>query len=193
MRKWLQLGVALLLLLALSACGGQTQTPENDSPPPPVEEEPEETVMILVGVLVDGERINIRSGPSTDSEILGVAHQGQMFQVLAQNVAPGWHQLAYGDGVAYISADYLYLSEWEQEAQFLLGIVVDVQGYVNVRNQPSDQGEIVGTGILGATFVVRKENYQPGWHQVDWRGSAAYINARYLQVEQTSIVEAITH
>ncbi|MCR4963419.1 MAG: SH3 domain-containing protein [Firmicutes bacterium] len=186
--------LALLLLFALSSCGGEAQPREENSPPPSTEEEtdkPAKAETVLVGVLVNGERINIRSGPSADSEILGKAHQGQMFQVSAQNAAPGWHQLRYGDGFAYISAEYLYLSEWEKDARFLLGTVTGVNDYVNVRSQPSDQAELLGTGILGADFVVRKQNYRPGWHQVDWQGSPAYIHADYLQVEQTSISQVL--
>ncbi len=196
--KKLGILLSLFLLLLLPACAKDANAPSADTVTLPdagetvqKPQEPEKET-ILVGVLSNGEQINIRSGPSTDSSVLGKALQGQLFEVTAQNAAPGWHQVVYQDGFAYIGADYLYLSEWETDSRLLLAKVVDVQGSVNVRKDPSTTGEILGKGILGASFIVRKENFSEGWHQVDWQGSAAYISAKYLEVQQTTISDAVT-
>ncbi|MEG1537436.1 MAG: hypothetical protein RR387_04045 [Clostridiales bacterium] len=182
----------IFLMMLVGACGkhAEPQLVAADTSPAAIPDE-QKKVMIIVGALINSNQVNIRSVPSVEGEILGKAHLGQMFKVTEQNAAAGWHEVIYQGKPAYINGDYLYLSEWDEEARLLIGTVIDVENQVNIRNGTSLSAEIVGMGKLGATFIVRKENYAEGWHQIDLQGSAAYISSTYLKINQTTIKDVL--
>lgn len=49
--------------------------------------------------------VNVRSGPSTESDIIKQVTKGDVLTVIAQN--DDWYQLAFNDGGAYLSKKYL--------------------------------------------------------------------------------------
>ena len=114
--------LALLLLLTLTACGGkekeevsQDETSvsqaEATATPPPT------TVKVKIATVdeISG-KLNIRSEPNTDCEILETALAGDRFEVLTENCQVGWHEIAYKGGKAYISSDFVTVAEELQAA-----------------------------------------------------------------------------
>ena len=133
-RLWL---IAAILCLAvcilLSGCGKKVEEEDTNTPDDPVVSnedqqsitpvEPEvptpepkvETKLVGTVVNVSG-GVNVRSGPSTESDILTTAELGTQFNVLKEFYTSDWHKVEYGDGVAYINANYLEVVEVEVEA-----------------------------------------------------------------------------
>lgn len=54
---------------------------------------------------VKGSKVNVRTAPNTSSEVLKKLNDGDVITVIAQS--SDWYQLAFNDGNAYISKDYL--------------------------------------------------------------------------------------
>lgn len=55
--------------------------------------------------------VNVRSAPSTDSEVVGVAKKGTELKIVPQDdYVEGWYQVEFEGKAAYISADYLDIS-----------------------------------------------------------------------------------
>ncbi|MEZ4675435.1 MAG: SH3 domain-containing protein [Caldilineaceae bacterium] len=61
----------------------------NDSPPPPTATPTPEGLMATVTVV----RLNVRQGPGTTYDVLGVVASGQTLRVLARNEAGDWWQI----------------------------------------------------------------------------------------------------
>lgn len=55
--------------------------------------------------------LNIRAEASTDSEILGLAENGQRLALMLEDAQNGWYQVQYEGKTAYVSADYAEVIE----------------------------------------------------------------------------------
>ncbi len=117
MKRIIALALALCMLFALlCACGKKDQDQpagkeESSSPssalaatPVPATPAPVQTAK-AAKVSADG-GLNIRSEPSTDSEILGVAEDGSLLPLLTEKESDGWYQIEFEGKSAYVSAEF---------------------------------------------------------------------------------------
>lgn len=124
MKKLLSLALALCLLAGvLSGCGKKdnektsSQVSSSSSAATasraPVSSAPEKMAK-AAKVHADG-GLNIRSEPSTDGEILGLAEDGSKLPLLVEKPSDGWYQVEYDGKTAYIYAEYAEVEEVTQE------------------------------------------------------------------------------
>ena len=121
--------MAIVLCFLLCACGGGENESSEDSgsslasivtqPTPKEEESTQQNVDVVV---VNAEGVNIRSGASTESEVLTVAYKDDAFYLVEKDTAEGWHKIKYNNGDAFVSADYSEVkSVTEEEAKTMVG------------------------------------------------------------------------
>ena len=55
--------------------------------------------------------LNVRSAASTDSDVLGLAENGDTFLLLVGEAKDGWYQIQYEGKTAYVSEDYVTVKE----------------------------------------------------------------------------------
>ncbi len=113
-------------------------------------------------VNVGNSRLNIRSGPSTDFQILGKANQADILDVVGRNTAATWVQVVtpgVGSGVSWVSADYVSLS------QPILGIAdVETVGQPIVVSPPVVSPQSIPTRARNRRHPCQSE---PDWrHQL---------------------------
>ena len=65
--------------------------------------------MVTVKDVDDG--LNVRSAASTDSDVLGLAENGDTFLLLVGEAKDGWYQIQYEGKTAYVSEDYVTVKE----------------------------------------------------------------------------------
>ena len=118
-RKKMGKALALVALVAVftvsaAACGsgGQEAEPSPTASPTPAPTPAVEMVKVATVTDIEGS-LNIRSAASTDSEILSEAYAGDRFEVLTENYSEGWHEISYNGGKAYVSADFVTVSEMD--------------------------------------------------------------------------------
>lgn len=121
MKRILALVLAIILLAALlCACGKKSNknktssnNPSSSSPAssavttssiPVVTPEPVKMAK-AAKVSADG-GLNIRSEPSTDADILGVAEDGSLLPLLKEKATDGWYEVEYEGKTGYIYAEY---------------------------------------------------------------------------------------
>lgn len=117
MKRIIALALAVCMLFALlCACGkkDKKQKDEGNSSstlssaltptPAPATPAPVQTAK-AAKVSADG-GLNIRSEPSTDGEILGVAEDGSLLPLLTEKADDGWYQIEFEGKTAYISAEF---------------------------------------------------------------------------------------
>ncbi len=64
---------------------------------------------------VTGDRVNLRSGPSTSYRVVDVAAKGEKAYIIGLN--KGWYKVIFGENICYIRSDYLELTEYPYENQ----------------------------------------------------------------------------
>ena len=64
---------------------------------------------------VTGDRVNMRSGPSTAHTAVAVASKGEKAYIIGLN--QGWYKVIYKENICYIRSDYLELTEYPYENQ----------------------------------------------------------------------------
>lgn len=118
MKKWIMLlGGLCLTACLLAGCGEKGEDQSSSSTvsttssvsaaaPTPVPVQMAKAVKVNA---TDG--LNIRSQASTDSEILGLADNGDMLPLLVEEEKDGWYQIEYQGKPAYVSAEYATVQE----------------------------------------------------------------------------------
>jgi len=118
MKRFFSILLALCLLsTALYGCGKKEDKKENSSGPAssavvsksPATPEPVQKAKAVKIKADDG--LNIRSEPSTDSEILDLAENGSKLPLLVEKPSDGWYQIEYNGKSAYVSAEYADIVE----------------------------------------------------------------------------------
>ncbi len=74
---------------------------------PPQHDATSTEIPALAG-LTPTEPLNVRSGPSTNFEIIGRIFPNEAYYILSENNR--WYQILFGDATAYVSGDYVILS-----------------------------------------------------------------------------------
>jgi len=101
----------------------------------------DETTVTQGAVLVD--ILNVRSGPSTDTEIIGKLSLGNIVDVTVDN--DGWYQIEFESKTAFIFAEYISIIDYSVTSESIAGssIVEYAKKYIGTPyeyggNTPSD-------------------------------------------------------
>ena len=162
----------------------------------------------VVGIVSTG-KANLRSEPSTDSEILGQALQGDQLVILKADHTIDWHQVEFNGQPAFIHADLIVL-EIEAEvpgtttgAATQAGTDAATQagtqpgeevpadspatgkintGTVNIRTEADQASAILGRAYGGAILTVTKAFFNAQWHEVEFEGETGYVHVDLLDL-----------
>ena len=158
MKRSIAILLSLLMILALAACtGGKTPEPAS------------------------GNGVNIRTSPSskTSSNIVGIAHNGDKFEVTGKSGK--WTKVIYKGDTAYIYTSYLSIAKGtDTTPETGTKAYVANTKSVNVRAKASSSSKKLGTADKGATYTAlgRKGN----WIKVDYDGEDGYIYKKYVKI-----------
>lgn len=147
-----------------------------------IEEEPEEAEEYgnLVIAQVD-EWVNVRSGPSTDSEIIGKLYNNSVGEMI--RVEGDWYYIASGTVSGYVKAEYCVTGA---EAEAMVDEVsvrtatVHAQT-LNFRAEPSTDSVLLKQLANGTVLDVVSTDYD-GWVEVTVGGTPGYVSAEYVKV-----------
>lgn len=107
-----------VIILGTAACGnGSAKAEPSPSPSvvPTTTPVPVEKVKVATINDID-DSLNVRSEASTDSEILGTAEAGEVFEVVAQDDTSEWVEISYFGQNAYVFAEFVTISEKDKTA-----------------------------------------------------------------------------
>lgn len=132
---------------------------------------------------VTGSVVNLRSGPSTSSTIVGKAYSGEKYSIL--QASGDWYQIDYGGKQVYIHKDYLKASEVTSSIGYITASVV------NVRKEPSSTAQL--TGQLRAGTKVTVLGQQNGWyHIISPTKLDGYVSVEYVSLDASLETTATT-
>ena len=125
---------------------------------------------------VIGTSVRMRSGPSTDYDILGTYSNGVNVNVLGSE--NGWYKVSYNGKTGYIKADYVRVTP-ETATQSTDGTVTGSD--VRLRLGPGLSYSIVGTYPKGT--AVKISGSSGNWYEVSINGTYGYMSKDFVNVK----------
>lgn len=200
--------LALLCLLAVS-CGTGTPAPVTEalasptvpaSATPSVTETPPAPTLTPTAALIAGlltAEVNVRSGPGTMYESLGLLGSGEAVQVNLQSDDGQWYRILYPaapDGYGWVSARYVTLAEPTSffatvpNQQIPRGAIYGrVLQRLNVRAGPGTTFETLGVLEADAIVLLKGRNTSASWFQIEYplgTQGRGWVTAQYIQTDK---------
>lgn len=128
---------------------------------------------------VTAQTLNVRSGPTTASSVIGALNAHE--QVNVYSVDNGWAKIDYEGGNGYVSIKYLkHKTEgvYADGTQPLGAYEVIVQR-LNVRSRPTTESSVIG--ILNMRDEVNVDAIDNGWAKIGYEDRDGYVSAKYLK------------
>lgn len=147
--------------------------------------------------IITADSLNIRKEPNTDSEVVGQALKNERY-VVEDESTDGWIQIPSG----YISAEYAEIRYALNEARKLdmrsmvlnlyknLGIS-SVDNYLNVRDQPSENGNIIGKMTSKSAGEILEKSEDGEWYKIQSGSVTGYVKAEYILTGDAAKQEAM--
>lgn len=133
--------------------------------------------------------MNVRSTPSTTGGVVNVIAQGGRVVIL--NTTGGWHQIAYGSGSAYVSAQYITFggSTGSLPSSGPMAMRVTSSSLV-VRSKPESGGSVLT--VLGQNDVVQQLSVTGAWSQIQYGSITGYAASAYLVPAGSAVIPTPT-
>lgn len=144
--------------------------------------------------LILTDRLNIRTEPNKESDVIGMAEEGGLYEV--EEELDEWVKLKSG----YVSKEYVELKECLNEARKIdektavlnmyenLG-VSNVNNYLNIRKGPGDNQDIIGKLPHYSAADILEE--KDGWYKIRSGAVTGYVSTKYILTGSAAIGIAI--
>ncbi len=133
--------------------------------------------------------VNVRSGPGTDSVIVGKMYDGSVAEILdrCEEEDGLWFHVSSGNVEGFIKAEYFYYDEGLIDVidQYVTHSAVIKANVLNVRNEASLDGTVIGYLTAGEKAKVLEEDGE--WIKVEYSNKTGYIAAQYAMIEEDYI------
>lgn len=124
---------------------------------------------------VTASALNVRSGPSTSNEKLGLIRSGQKYSSLTTQ--GDWHQIDFDERKGWVHGAYV-------RAIGDSVVTVNVNSKLNVRAGAGTQYRDVGDTYNGQSWVVIATS--GAWRKVNFRGGGYWLHSSYLSSNGSS-------
>jgi len=131
---------------------------------------------------VTANSLNVRLGPGTGYDKLGVLQSGQVVSVTGQK--DGWYAINYSGKTGYISGAYVNYTPGASGGAAGSGQAAKVTCQtLNVRSGAGTTHAILGTLSQGAMVDVLGDD--GSWLKISYKGKAAYISKKYTSISSS--------
>jgi len=185
--------VLLMLCLVLFVFAGCSN---NDADPSLENEQQQEEItqgeLIWVGTICDAAVVNVRIEPDANSRIVDSVLRGEMFEIQNYNENDEWHNILCRGDSAYVSGKYMYVMEWEENAPIKIGTVYGSDEVICIHSRADLNSSVVLGSLKGEKYLVLPNKADEDWYVVGFPGGSGYIPRQYLEVEDTTIRNALS-
>lgn len=123
--------------------------------------------------------VNVRSEPSTESEVLGKLYNKSAATVL-ETTDNGWYRITSGNVTGYVKCEYVVTGDEELAREVSTRYAKVTTTTLNVRTEPSTESSILIQVPIGDDLVVLDETI-PGWAKVTTEEGEGYVSADYVE------------
>ena len=178
-----------------------TPTPRpSETPQPPL---PQPTVAPVAGVT--STQLNVRGGPSTASEVIGIIPTNSILQIIGKDIGGNWWQIVYlagVDGKGWVTAQYVQMGD-SSKVPVIGGNGTDpsagntalVVQQINIRSGPGISFDSIG--ILNANDVVTLtgKNNTGTWLQIDLAvgpEGRGWVNSGFVKADDVTSLPIVS-
>ncbi len=134
--------------------------------------------------IISAEGVAMRRTASTNGGLMTRLNEGTVVKIIKTNVNSEWHLVEAGTRTGYVNRLYVNINPSLPSYQLsYTGTVVNVNEFVNVRDEPSMRGRKLGKAEKGLILEVTQAYASGAWHAVDYNGETGYISANYLELK----------
>lgn len=128
-------------------------------------------------------KLNVRSGPSTDYDIIGKIGANARATILERG--EGWTKISSGNVEGYVSNNYcIFGVDALAYAQSELSMVATTTATVNVRKSMSTDADVIKAVESGKKLTVSKDTVtEDGWVAVILDDKVGYVSSAYVNVD----------
>lgn len=131
--------------------------------------------------------VNVRSGPTTESEVVGKLYNNSAATVL-ETTDNGWYRIKSGNVDGYVKCEYVVTGDEELARKVSTRYAAVNTITLNVRTEPSVDAPIMTQVPMGDDLVVLGEPTE-GWVQVSAEGGTGYVSLDWV-ILRTEFVQA---
>jgi uncharacterized protein YraI len=152
------------------------------------------TLALISGTLTT--QVNVRSGPGTTYESLGLLDKDEAVQVNLQNEAGTWYRILYPaapDGFGWVAAQYVTLPQGAEVPREVTPTPGGPTGRVlirlNVRSGPGTTFETLGMLEADTIVVLVAKNTTASWFQIEYPSGSderGWVTAQYIQTNYSA-------
>lgn len=151
--------------------------------------------------------LNVRSGPSTGYDKIGVLPEGTKVNVIGK-FKNGWYKIEYNGngGSAYVSGDYLDFDDANETTTETTTVTTTkpdtgvvpmnatgrTTANLNVRTGPSTGYDKIGVAPNGTKLAVTGKVSGSVWYQVSFNNRTGYVSGDYLRIEEETTAPTTT-
>ena len=145
-------------------------------------EQAEAEAYAKTGVAVVNDYVNVRSGSSEDSEIVGRMENHAVAQVEGEE--NGWYRITSGSISGYVKADYLTVGDRELIDSVRIRMAEVQTESLKVRTEPTTEASVQMLVTTGDQLEVLDESTE-GWVKVATSEGEGYVSSDYVTVADT--------
>ena len=130
--------------------------------------------------------LSIRTGPSTNYQIVGGMPQGARCTVYPDKASNGWYYVEYNGVWGYASGKQIILGAGATQAVNTRTGIVNIPSSwtdLSIRTGPSTNYQIVGGMPQGARCTVYPDKASNGWYYVDYNGVQGYAAGNRINLQ----------
>lgn len=131
--------------------------------------------------------VNVRSEPSTESEVLGKLYNNSAATIL-ETTEDGWYKITSGSVTGYVKCEYVVAGDEELAKAVSTRYAKVTTTTLKVRTEPSTDASVVGLVPLEDDLVVLDESIE-GWALVETEWGNQYVSTDYVELS-TEFVQA---
>lgn len=130
------------------------------------------------------ENLSIRSGPSTNYQIVGSMNNGAKCTVYPNKTSNGWYYVNYNGIWGYASGNQININN-SSTTNTRTGIVNIPSSWtdLSIRTGPSTNYQIVGGMPHGARCTVYPDKASNGWYYVEYNGVSGYAAGNRINLQ----------
>ena len=148
------------------------------------------SIKVEHGIIVGVSSLNVRKEPSTNSKILGTLHKDDIVSIISGN--NGWFKILYKGEEAYVSANYITLTEPYEDSKTEASSDVKpfnatgiVNAYVaNIRANASTSSTIIAQETLNSPITITGE--KGDFYQIKLGNKFGFISKKLVLVKKIS-------
>ena len=131
--------------------------------------------------IVTASKLNVRTAPSLSSEVLSLLNRGTGVTILSSD--SGFYQIAYGSGSAYVSMDYISISNGTvtnlTDPEASTGTIT--ASALNVRRSPVI-GSILTVVPKNTQVTLLEKDSNTGWYQIQYGSVTGWCSPDYIRL-----------